>query len=191
MKKLYLLILCLSLGFILTGCSNIKTYTFEEKRVDQNLRRGNRGVIMGDVPTSEPERKSTRTMVGIDVELPPSEEYEARKETLGRELVRERPVMREAEGIVEEEPEISRGFADEQWVKPKEEKVIRTQPVEYTVQKGDTLQKISEKFYGTTKKWSEIYKANKNVIKDSSRIYPGQVIVIPAIEIVEVEEDIK
>src|SRR5512139_2133187 len=29
----------------------------------------------------------------------------------------------------------------------------------YTVKKGDTLQEISQKFYGTTKKWRKIYEA--------------------------------
>jgi len=49
----------------------------------------------------------------------------------------------------------------------------------YTVQKGDTLQKISQKFFGTTKKWYKIYEANRDVLKSPDKIYPGQVINIP------------
>lgn len=35
----------------------------------------------------------------------------------------------------------------------------------YVVKKGDTLQKISMKYYNTTKKWRRIYEANREVLK--------------------------
>ena len=46
----------------------------------------------------------------------------------------------------------------------------------YVVQKGDTLQKISQKTYGTTKKWPAIMKANG--MKDD-KIRVGQKLVLP------------
>jgi nucleoid-associated protein YgaU len=49
----------------------------------------------------------------------------------------------------------------------------------YTVQKGDTLQKISKKYYGTTKKWTKIYEANKDTMTGPDKIYPGKVLNIP------------
>ncbi|MBI4707793.1 MAG: LysM peptidoglycan-binding domain-containing protein [Candidatus Omnitrophica bacterium] len=49
----------------------------------------------------------------------------------------------------------------------------------YTVQKNDTLQKISKKFYGTTRKWTKIYEANKEFLKSPDRVRPGQVLNIP------------
>lgn len=49
----------------------------------------------------------------------------------------------------------------------------------YTVQAGDTLYKIAEKFYGKGRRWRKIYQANKNVIKTPECIYEGQVILIP------------
>ncbi|RJO64369.1 MAG: LysM peptidoglycan-binding domain-containing protein [Candidatus Omnitrophota bacterium] len=49
----------------------------------------------------------------------------------------------------------------------------------YKVQKSDTLQKISLKFFGTTKKWQKIFEANKNTLKAPNKIYPGQTLVIP------------
>ena len=52
-------------------------------------------------------------------------------------------------------------------------------PKNYTVVKGDTLQKISKKVYGTTKKWIALYKANQKAIKNPNRIFPGQKLVIP------------
>ena len=51
---------------------------------------------------------------------------------------------------------------------------------EYTVQKDDTLQKISKKFYDSFSQWPKIYEVNKDVIDDPDRIKPGIVIQIPA-----------
>ncbi|GMV96880.1 MAG: LysM peptidoglycan-binding domain-containing protein [Phycisphaerae bacterium] len=49
----------------------------------------------------------------------------------------------------------------------------------YTVKKGDTLQKISQKFYGTTTKWRKIQQANAGKIKDGDKIYVGMKLTIP------------
>lgn len=50
----------------------------------------------------------------------------------------------------------------------------------YTVKKGDTLQKISQKFYGTTRNWQRIFQANRKVLKDNpDRIAEGMKLVIP------------
>ena len=50
----------------------------------------------------------------------------------------------------------------------------------YTVGKNDTLQKISMKFYGTTKKWMKIYDANKDVLHSPNKLYAGQTLKIPS-----------
>ena len=193
MKKAYLLILCLLVVFILAGCTSMKTYTYEEKRVDQDLTRGNRGVVLGNVPTDVPDRKLTRTMFGVDVELPPTDEYEARKRTLEAG-----PAEEKGEVVIEEPiitftvPPLPPGAPAEAPVE-KIEQVYQPEAKTYTIEKGDTLQKISRKFYGTTKKWAKILEANKDTIKHSSRIYPGQVIKIPPQEAVaeQTEEEYK
>ncbi|AEY67170.1 LysM peptidoglycan-binding domain-containing protein [Clostridium sp. BNL1100] len=48
----------------------------------------------------------------------------------------------------------------------------------YTVKAGDTLSKISAKFYGDSSKYKKIYEANKARIKNPNMIYEGQKIVI-------------
>jgi len=50
----------------------------------------------------------------------------------------------------------------------------------YTVAKNDTLQKISKKFFGTTRKWNKIYEANKDTLRTPDKLYPGQVLNIPS-----------
>ena len=51
----------------------------------------------------------------------------------------------------------------------------------YTVQKGDTLWKIAEKFYGKGQgaKYTEIVKANTPPVKNPDLIQPGWVLRIP------------
>ncbi|WP_032091829.1 MULTISPECIES: peptidoglycan-binding protein LysM [Pasteurellaceae] len=49
----------------------------------------------------------------------------------------------------------------------------------YVIQKGDTLWKIAEKTYGNGAKYSAIVTANKEVIKDADKIFPGQKIRLP------------
>ena len=50
----------------------------------------------------------------------------------------------------------------------------------YTVEKGDTLSKIAKEMYGDAGKYPVIFEANKPMLKDPDKIYPGQVLRIPA-----------
>jgi nucleoid-associated protein YgaU len=54
--------------------------------------------------------------------------------------------------------------------------------VMYTVKKGDTLWKIAEANYGKGQgaKYQQIFEANKPMLSDPDKIYPGQVLRIPA-----------
>lgn len=50
----------------------------------------------------------------------------------------------------------------------------------HTVETGDTLSKIAQEHYGSPNKYQEIFEANKPMLKDPDKIYPGQVLRIPA-----------
>lgn len=53
-------------------------------------------------------------------------------------------------------------------------------PVQYYVIKsGDTLYGIAKAFYGNGMKYPDIFEANREVIEDPDKIYPGQKIRIP------------
>jgi len=52
--------------------------------------------------------------------------------------------------------------------------------VSYTVLPGDSLWKIARRTYGAGTAWKDIYQANRGLLKDPDRIYPGQVLVLPA-----------
>jgi nucleoid-associated protein YgaU len=49
----------------------------------------------------------------------------------------------------------------------------------YTVQKGDTLSKISKEMYGNANDYMKIFDANKPMLTHPDKIYPGQMLRIP------------
>ena len=50
----------------------------------------------------------------------------------------------------------------------------------YTVVKGDTLSHIAKHFYGKASHWHAIYDANRDQLDEPDKIFPGQVLKIPA-----------
>ncbi|MDD5156003.1 MAG: LysM peptidoglycan-binding domain-containing protein [Candidatus Omnitrophica bacterium] len=150
------------LAFILalSGCT-VRTYTAVKDRVDQDLDTGNKGYIAGKAPqsTEGKERKATRTTYVTEIELP----VFAKTGRKSKPAKAQAPA--ESEVVVVEETETTM---------PASESIQK-----YKVTKGDTLEKIADKFYGTTKKWTKIYEANRDKLKAPDKIYPGQVLDVP------------
>lgn len=146
--------------FLLSGCV-VRTYQATRDRVDQDLSSGNRGYLMGQPSGGEEkERKTTRTTQVMEIELRSPLKFEKAKKTSAP--VQEVAGQEASSDVMQALPEPA-SFQ------------------EYTVQKNDTLQKISQKFYGTTKKWHKIFEANQGVLRSPDKIRPGQVINIPVI----------
>lgn len=49
----------------------------------------------------------------------------------------------------------------------------------YEVVSGDSLSKIAKREYGDAKLWTRIFEANKDILKDPNKIFPGQKLKIP------------
>lgn len=186
MKDNRLYLLGLLFIFVLSGCV-VRTYPLTKERIDQDLTTGNRGYLQGQVPTGEmKERKTTRTTQAIEIELHPPIKFEKMpKEKIEGKISSQATEDKEARG--------NRGYITQSVTPEIAEPEAITGPSfeKYTVQKNDTLQKISQKFYGTTKKWAKVYEANKDVLKGPNKIYPGQVINIPLEELKEPKENLK
>ena len=184
MKKL----LALSLGmFFISGCL-VRTYTIYKPRIHTTVS-GNRGYIVGNPPKGEEQHKKhslgkMRPITVFEVELGSHiPQYYARvpKKTFKIEENHSAEVKGSSASI---EEEINKGGETQQEavaVSPAAEKPKTTYRY-YVVRKNDTLQKISRKFYGTTKRWKLIYEENKGVIKSSDRVYPGIKIRIPRLK---------
>lgn len=53
----------------------------------------------------------------------------------------------------------------------------------YTIEKGDTLSSVAQRFYGKARFWRQIHEANRDTIDNPDRIFPGQTIKLPAIDV--------
>lgn len=49
----------------------------------------------------------------------------------------------------------------------------------YEIKRGDTLGAIAKQFYGKASQYMRIFEANRDIIDDPNKIYPGQKIRIP------------
>ncbi|GAX59767.1 hypothetical protein SCALIN_C04_0255 [Candidatus Scalindua japonica] len=61
--------------------------------------------------------------------------------------------------------------------KVKKEKYVSQKT--HTVQSGDTLYRIAEKYYDNPSAWHKIYEANEDTIEDKGLLIKGQVLIIP------------
>jgi LysM repeat protein len=157
----------LTSSLALSGCV-ARTYNLTRDRVDQELSTtaGNRGYIMGQAPEPK-ERKTTRTVKIFEVELGPTNKTKTSC-----------PATTPLATSIDE-PKMIQETIPETIAEPQVEET-NLGSEKYTVAKNDTLQKISQKFYGTTKKWMKIYEANKDVLRGPNKLYPGQVLNIPS-----------
>ncbi|WP_374077249.1 peptidoglycan-binding protein LysM [Bdellovibrio bacteriovorus] len=71
-----------------------------------------------------------------------------------------------------------------QGVESVEDNITVTKPADesqyHTVVSGDTLSKISQRYYGDAKKYNVIFDANRPMLSNPDKIYPGQKLRIPA-----------
>jgi nucleoid-associated protein YgaU len=185
MKRLFSFLAVATFVAAITGCS-VNTKLIERERVDQGVI-GNRGYLQG-APPAESERKATRKYYEVQVEFPSVTEESRVSKKAPQEVTIPAPAVKYkspagkavTESAVEEEARITTVEIEEI---EKEEAFT-----DYTVQNGDTLQKISMKFFGTTKKWKKIFNANQDVLKTPDKVRPGMVLKIPALESIKVIE---
>jgi nucleoid-associated protein YgaU len=55
--------------------------------------------------------------------------------------------------------------------------VDQSAPETYEVKSGDNLSKIAKKYSGIS--WKDIFDANRDILSDPDKIFPGQVLKIP------------
>ncbi len=162
----------LASSLMLSGCV-ARTYELTRERVDQDLSNlsGNRGYIMGTAPQPG-DRKMTRQTRVFEIELGPTDKTKTPCPAATPLATQQYSEPAPVNEIMEEAP------AED----------LQTDFEKYRVVKNDTLQKISKKFYGTTKKWMKIYEANKDVLSGPDKLYPGQVLKIPGGQKITLQE---
>lgn len=165
----------LFITIFISGCMAVRTYTVEKPRTDTGVE-GNRGYLSG-VPAEEPSENKfgdTRKVSVVEIEFGRAA-GKSKKNKAGTE---------ETEAYSSEEENIDLAGLDQEDMsfEGEDEEVSLGEAKTYVVQKNDTLQKISQKFYGTTRKWMQIYEYNKDVLKNPDKVYPGAKIKIPDLD---------
>ena len=131
--------LAVFLGLLLMGGCLTRTYTTETPRVDTDIK-GNQGFLSG-TPKAEPQKAKklgpNRINSVLEVELPSLPKLPQHKgvKNEAAKPVEQTAVQEQVAAPVEQAP-VSETVAPEKKYE------------NYTIQKDDTLQKISEKFYG-------------------------------------------
>ncbi len=196
MRKIFWIVLCGLICILLAGCSGwrVRTSSSLKPRVDQEVS-GNRGFISGK-PSFGPKEPAfkERKVYKLELEMPQwsrkKKPAPAEKEVAIQPPKKDRVLWGNRGyifgGPAKEETRVEKPIGVK--VKEKMLQILKTKFGKtgemrtyntYKARKGDTLQKISYKFYGTTKKWPLLYKANKDKLKSPDAVYPGQVLVIP------------
>ena len=196
MKRAFAWLMVGLVGISSAGCSRVQTKIVQKPRVDQEITPGhNKGYLKGTPPAGG-ERRKTRDMIETNVELPTWQEMNP-----WRKKQQEQAAPGTAAAPAQMESAPSRGWEpaqqEEEFSMPpmrEKEEVETSVPASsggesYKVQKGDTLQKISQKYFGTTKNWYKIFNANKDMLKSPDRIRPGQTLMIPAMAKAAAAED--
>lgn len=143
---------------LLSGCYTTRTYVVNKERVDQ------------DIPgQTDKTPVKTRKMVVFEV----------------IEKEKAHPVLAEDTGAASSAAAAAPATAQSGFDLPKNDpfvdkaSVAVVPPQSYMVEKDDTLQKISKKVYGSYSKWTVIYDANRDVIKDPNFLRSGVMLKIP------------
>lgn len=180
MSKKFLIGVSVVTAMAMTGCASTRDggglttrmYIEDRERVDQQMAAdANQGYLVGTPkPDDRRDAKKTRKMFVLEF----TKEPPGGSEVENIQIIERRTVTR----TVEEPPPAPPRRRPEPRPAPVESEPM-VEYVDYTIEKNDTLQKISKKFYDTYRKWPQIYEANKDVIKDPNNITPGVKIRIP------------
>jgi len=207
--KANVLLLVVVASISLAGCVTVKKVVRE--RVDQDVS-GNQGYLKGGSASSTAQRAADREYIDIRVEIPTWSEVSSKPEAEGRktgpakqERVSGSTGSTGNKGYIANKNDADKSLPAYSKQAPRattvyeyddveveaisddeeiffEEETIKPAYKEYTVREGDTLSHIAKAFYNKASKWTIIYEANADKLKDPGSLKKGMVLIIPAIE---------
>jgi len=171
-------LILITLVIFAAGCGlETRTYVMTRDRVGLDQNNGNGGCVVGKCPSAPAPKETTRKVYVLEITKPVPESEVQKIEQNAVSAITE---------SAETTPSVNAAPAASENAQPPEALSAQNggnmQAQTYTVQKDDTLQKISKKLFGTYSKWYKIYKANKNKIKNPNLLRPGTVLTIPVIK---------
>lgn len=170
LNKPFLFMMMLGTAAVLSsGCISMKAHLEDRARVDQ------------EIPGQGPAPVKTRKVVVLEV----VEKGKSTGDTVVK-TTETRTLDKAGQTTVMSESSETTVAHDSNFSFPGQTPQTLTQgaasgePIDYKVEKDDTLQKIAKKFYGSYGQWTKIYDANKEVIKNPNFVKPGVMLKIPA-----------
>ncbi len=160
-KKIFTCVMGFAALVVFSGCYTARTYVINKPRVDQD--------IPGEASNGPVKTRKIVVMEVIekDKKVPASSAGEAKVESVAEATSSD---QESNFTLPQSAPEASTTA------------VVTAAPQNYVVEKDDTLQKISKKVYGSYSKWTKIYDANRDVIKDPNFLKAGVTLKIPVLE---------
>jgi nucleoid-associated protein YgaU len=186
----------IALVIFAAGCGlETRTYVITRDRVGLDQTNGNGGCVVGKCPPAPAPKETTRKVYVLEITkpVPESEVQKIEKNavdaitadtppTSGVAPAESAPAEAEnAQPAAPAVPVVGDGSSSAPSA-PAVDNGGSMQAQTYTVQKDDTLQKISKKLFGSYGKWYKIYEANKEKIKNPNILKPGTVLNIPSIK---------
>lgn len=159
------------------GCGlETRTYVMTKDRVGLDQNNGNGGCVVGKCPPAAVPAETTRKVYVWEITKPvPESEVQKIEQTAANAIAESAQTPPVSNTVPAESASVEAPV-------PAAQNGGNIQAQTYTVQKDDTLQKISKKLFGTYSKWYKIYKANKDKIKNPNLLKPGTVLTIPEIK---------
>jgi len=180
------------------GCgTEVRTYVMTKDRVGLDQGNGNGGCVVGKCPPAPAPTKTTRKVYVLELTRPvPESEVRKIEETAVTAITESvetppasdvtsaasAPAADNSQAASASQPVIPVIGDDTTTAAPAAQNGGSMQAQTYTVQKDDTLQKISKKIFGSYGKWYKIYEANKDKIKNPNILKTGTVLTIPDIK---------
>jgi hypothetical protein len=118
---LFALIVLFAGFFAVESAGGIEVYTFRKERVDQKIE-GNRGYLMGKPKTETESVSGKRTLIGVDIELPPlgllpEEEVPETIPTEEKDVTPSHSGPTTVVGTPKPETVIKETFREDEWIK--------------------------------------------------------------------------
>ncbi len=190
-----------TIALFAAGCGvETRTYVITKPRVGLDVGNGNAGCIQGKCDPQPAPKETTRKVYVLEITRPVPESEVQKIETTAVNVITtpgenasagaSAPAPAAGPAVDNSQPAagapVVQVIGETPGSNPPPEAAEanngNVQPTTYTVQKDDTLQKISKKIYGSYGKWYKIYEANKDKISNPNILKPGTVLTIPSIK---------
>lgn len=176
-----LLIVAIAMSSVMSGCL-LRWRTVEKPRTDMDVK-GNAGCLQGDCKKEPKKSKlSDKRLISVlELEIGKSKKKLAKEKEA---LAKRRQQVADYKSNLGKSVDVTEVSVSEDEEIVFDDSIVQQEelvdgPQIYVVQKGDTLQKISKKFYGTTKKYIYLYENNRDILKSKDSLRVGQKLTIP------------